>query len=67
MDTKKKQKLKRFIAELEQIRGRHTELVSVYVPANYELIKIIQHLQQEQGTAENIKDKNTMLHVIDSL
>ena len=67
MDTKKKQKLKRFIKELEQIRGRHTELVSVYVPMGYEIIKIIQHLQQEQGTAENIKDKNTRLHVIDSL
>jgi len=67
MDTKKRQKLKRFIKELEQIRGRHTELVSVYVPAGYEIIKIIQHLQQEQGTAENIKDKTTRLHVIDSL
>jgi peptide chain release factor subunit 1 len=67
MDTKKKQKLKRFIKELETIRGRHTELISVYVPAGYEIIKIIQHLQQEQGTAENIKDKNTRLHVIDSL
>jgi len=67
MDTKKKQKLKRFIKELEQVRGRHTELVSVYVPSGYEIIKIIQHLQQEQGTAENIKDKNTRLHVIDSL
>src|SRR3990167_8825266 len=62
METKKRQKLKRFIKELEQIRGRHTELVSVY-----DLIKIIQHLQQEQGTAENIKDKTTRLHVIDSL
>ncbi|AJF62595.1 MAG: Peptide chain release factor subunit 1 [archaeon GW2011_AR20] len=67
METKKRQKLKRFIKELEQIRGRHTELVSVYVPADYDMIKIIQHLQQEQGTAENIKDKTTRLHVIDSL
>ncbi len=67
MDTKKKKKLKRFIKELENIRGRHTELISVYVPSGYEIIKIIQHLQQEQGTAENIKDKTTRLHVIDSL
>ncbi|MEK6835438.1 MAG: peptide chain release factor aRF-1 [Nanoarchaeota archaeon] len=67
MDTKKRQKLRKFLKELESIRGRHTELVSVYIPADYELIKIIQHLQQEQGTAENIKDKTTRLHVIDSL
>ncbi len=67
INTKEKQKLKRFIRSLEKIRGRHTELVSVYVPAGYEMIKIIQHLQQEQGTASNIKDKTTQQHVIDSL
>jgi len=67
MDRVQKQKLKKFIRELESIRGRHTELVSVYVPAGYELIKIIQHLQQEQSTASNIKDSKTRKHVIDSL
>ncbi|MBI5797610.1 hypothetical protein HZA98_01760 [Candidatus Woesearchaeota archaeon] len=67
ISTKEKQKLKRFVRSLQNIRGRHTELVSVYVPAGYELIKIIQHLAQEQGTASNIKDKTTQLHVIDSL
>ena len=66
-DKKKVQKLKRFIKELKAIRGRHTELVSVYVPAGYDMNKIIQHLSQEQGTATNIKDKTTQKHVIDSL
>ncbi len=67
INTKEKQKLKRFIRSLEKIRGRHTELVSVYVPAGYEMIKIIQHLQQEHGTASNLKDKTPQQHVIDSL
>src|SRR3989344_2530171 len=67
MDSKQKQKLKKFVRQLEQIRGRHTELVSVYVPAGYDLNKIIQHLQQEQGTAENIKSKENRKRVIDSL
>ncbi len=62
-----KNKLKRFIRKLELIRGRHTELVSVYVPAEYDMNKIINHLQQEQGTASNIKDKTTRQSVIDSL
>jgi peptide chain release factor subunit 1 len=66
-DVKKLKKLKRFIKELKAIRGRHTELVSVYIPAGYDIVKIIQHLQQEQGTAVNIKDKTTQKHVIDSL
>jgi peptide subunit release factor 1 (eRF1) len=67
MNLKQKLKFRKFIKELEAIRGRHTELVSVYVPKDYELIKIIQHLQQEQGTASNIKDARTRNNVIDSL
>ena len=67
LSTKEKQKVKRFVRSLEKIRGRHTELVSVYIPAGYDLNKIIQHLAQEQGTAANIKDKTTQTHVIDSL
>lgn len=62
-----KHKLKKFIRTLENIKGRHTELVSVYIPAGYDLNKIINHIFQEQGTAANIKDKTTRQHVIDSL
>src|SRR3989344_551851 len=67
MNTKETLKLKRFIRELKSYRGRHTELVSVYIPTDYDIIKIIQHLQQEQGTASNIKDAKTRANVIDSL
>ena len=38
MDKRKVQKLKKFIKELEAIKGRHTELVSVYVPQGYDLM-----------------------------
>ncbi|MEW6063560.1 MAG: LAGLIDADG family homing endonuclease [Nanoarchaeota archaeon] len=67
MNTKQRYQIRKFVNELAKIRGRHTELVSVYIPAGYDMNKIIQHLQQEQGTAENIKDKTTRMHVIDSL
>ncbi len=67
LTTKEKQQLKKLIRELSLIRGRHTELVSVYIPTGYDLNKIIQHLQQEQGTASNIKDAKTRSNVIDSL
>ena len=67
MNTKEKQKLRKFINELALIRGRHTELVSVYIPTGYDIIKIIQHLEQEQGTASNIKDAKTRKNVKDSL
>jgi peptide chain release factor subunit 1 len=59
--------LKHFVKELEGYRGRHTELVSVYVPAGYDLNAIINHLQEEQGTAGNIKSKQTKTNVQDAL
>ncbi|MBI2138493.1 peptide chain release factor aRF-1 [Candidatus Woesearchaeota archaeon] len=67
LNEQQRHKLKKFIKELSQYKGRHTELVSVYVPQGYELVKIIQHLQQEAGTATNIKDAATRKNVIDAL
>src|SRR3989304_7529616 len=60
-------KLRKFIRDLESHRGRHTELVTVYVPAGYELTAIINHLSQEQGTASNIKSTSTRKNVQDAL
>jgi peptide chain release factor subunit 1 len=62
-----KRELKKLVKQLEKVRGRHTELVSVYVPAGYDLNKVISHLREEQGTAKNIKDAKTRGNVIDSL
>jgi len=59
--------LKKLIKELDSYSARHTEFVTVYVPAGYDLIKIIQHLAQEQGTASNIKSAQTRKNVIDAL
>jgi len=59
--------LKKIINELSTYRGRHTELVSVYVPQDYDLNKIINHISQEQGTASNIKSTSTRKNVQDAL
>src|SRR3990167_5886700 len=59
--------LKKFVKELESYSARHTEFVTVYVPAGYELVKVIQQLAQEQGTATNIKSAQTRNNVIDAL
>ncbi len=67
MDETLRFKLKKFIKELEQYKGRHTEFVTVYVPKDYDLIKIMQHLAQEQGTASNIKSAATRKNVTDAL
>lgn len=65
--TSQRFKLKKFIKELGSYKARHTELISVYIPAGYDLNKIINHLQQEQGTASNIKSAITRKNVIDGL
>jgi peptide chain release factor subunit 1 len=67
LTEQQKHKLKKFIKDLSTYKGRHTELVSVYIPEGYDLTKIIQHLAQESGTATNIKDATTRKNVIDAL
>lgn len=67
LDAVARHKVKHFIKQLELHRGRGTELVSVYAPAGYDLNLIINQLQQEQGTAVNIKSKQTRTNVIDAL
>ncbi len=67
LNTKQKYELKSIIKELEQHRGRHTELVSVYIPSGYDINKIATHLSDEQGTATNIKSPGTRKNVIDAL
>jgi peptide chain release factor subunit 1 len=62
-----RQKLKHFVKEIENFKGRHTELVTVYVPQGYDLNGVINQLQQEQGTATNIKSKGTRDNVIAAL
>ena len=52
---------------MEKIKGRHTELVSVYIPAGYNLYEIINQLIQERSTAENIKSKSTRKNVVAAL
>ena len=67
VNEKQKFKLKKFIKDIENHKGRGTELVSVYVPAGYDLNKISSHIAQEQGTATNIKSKQTRDNVISAL
>ena len=67
LTAKQRYELKRALAELEQYKGRHTELVSVYIPQGYDINKILTHLSQEQGTAQNIKSASTRKNVTDAL
>lgn len=67
LTSQQRHKLKKFIKELESHKAAHTEFVTVYIPAGYDINKIINHLGQEQGTAMNIKSAATRKNVIDAL
>lgn len=58
-----KYELKKLIRELEDIRGRNTELVSLYIPADYDMSKISEFVTSEASEAENIKSKHTRKNV----
>ena len=66
-DSVRMYKIRRTLDELSQKAGRGTELISVYIPKGKQLHEIIGTLQQEQGTADNIKSDLTRTHVVDSL
>ena len=62
-----REELSEVLEELSAIRGRHTELVSVLVPAGANLNVVIDQLESEKSTARNIKSKTTQKNVIEAL
>lgn len=67
LTAQEKLHLKKLIMELKSHKAAHTEFVSVYIPVDYELSKIINHLAEEQGTASNIKSAVTRKNVQSAL
>ncbi|MFH1445663.1 MAG: peptide chain release factor aRF-1 [Nanoarchaeota archaeon] len=67
MSDIKRKKLKELLAELGNMRGRHTELVTVYVPAGFSLDKVASQIKSEQSTAINIKSKPVRKNVMSAL
>lgn len=59
--------LEETIKELESYRGRHTELITVLVPAGFSIHQVVTQLSEEIGTATNIKSNTTRKNVIASL
>ncbi len=66
-DSVKMYKIRKTLEELSHKTGRGTELITVYIPKGKQLHEVINTLQQEQGTADNIKSDTTRTHVVDSL
>jgi len=67
MEEAEKFELENTLEELEGYRGRHTELITVYVPAGATLTQTTKQLENEKGTATNIKSTGTRKNVIAAL
>ncbi|MCS7106423.1 MAG: peptide chain release factor 1, partial [Candidatus Aenigmarchaeota archaeon] len=67
MEEEKLLKLKKIVKELEEIRGRHTELVSVYIPSGSNLQEVVNMLREEYSLAQNVKDKTVRKNVMSAL
>jgi len=67
MEPVSRDELAELVEELGAIRGRHTELVSVLVPAGANINVVIDQLETEKSTARNIKSKTTQKNVIEAL
>jgi peptide chain release factor subunit 1 len=57
----------RMLEQLEDLQGRGTELVSVYIPPGKAVSEAMTDLRNEWGTAVNIKSKTTRKNVQDAL
>lgn len=62
-----KDELSEVVEELNSHKGRHTELITVYVPADYDVNSVQKQLEAEKSTAKNIKSTATRKNVIDAL
>lgn len=62
-----KEELEEKLNELEIHKGRHTELVTVYIPADYDVNAVQRQLEGEKSTAKNIKSSATRNNVTEAL
>jgi peptide chain release factor subunit 1 len=62
-----RQKLKRKVAQLKALKGRHSSFTTLYVPPTKSLIDVINFVKTELAGADNIKSKTNRKNVIDNL
>lgn len=60
-------KLKKLLKELSALRGRHTELISIYIPQGYPLNEIISLVSNEISLTQNVKSKSVRKNVTSAL
>jgi len=67
LTQRQKYDLKRKIEELKEAKGRHTELISLYVPPDKQIFDVTSYLKNEYSQSQNIKSKATMKNVLSAI
>ena len=67
MTQRQKYDLKRKIEELKSCKGRHTELISLYVPPSKQIFDVNNYLKNEFSQSQNIKSKATRKNVLSAI
>jgi len=63
VSSKEMYEVKKTLKELEDKRGRGTELVSVYIPPDKQVSDVTKQMRDELGQSSNIKSKQTRKNV----
>lgn len=67
MNSKLKYEFKKKLEELEKLKGRGTELITLYIPPDKNIADVANQLRNELSQASNIKSKQTRTNVMAGL
>lgn len=67
LTQRQKYDLKRKIEELKECKGKHTELISLYIPPNKQIFDVNSYLKNELSQSQNIKSKTTRKNVLSAI
>ncbi len=67
LTQREKYDLKRQIEELKTCKGKHTELISLYVPPSKQISDVTAYLKNELSQSQNIKSKTTRKNVLSAI
>ena len=67
LTSRQKYDIKRKLEEIKACKGRHTELISLYVPATKQISDATAYLKNEFSQSQNIKSKTTRKNVLSAI
>lgn len=67
LTERQKYDLKRQLEELNACKGKHTELISLYIPPTKQIFDVTSYLKNEISESQNIKSKTTKKNVLSAI